>query len=154
MSDTYPSKRTKAESSEALPSAEEQRQLQQLEILMKNNLLNLQVKELIAEVNDNDKMNSKKMASFIQTLESDLKDRAKYTCHKRMVNADWCKTQFPDLARIFPDNATTDSDQVFIEYKSPLSMEITGSHSHQTMIAPFFNIDILLPMPVSIIQPK
>lgn len=154
MNDTYPSKRVKNTSIEALPSAEEQRQLQQLEILMKNNLLNLQVKELISEVNDSEKMSSKKMTSFVQTLESDLKDRAKYTCHKRMVNVDWCKTQFPVLAHIFPDDATSDKDQVFIEYESPSTVEVTGSHSHQTMIAPFYNIDILLPMPTSIIQPK
>ena len=134
---------TKKAKTVVLPSSEEQKQLQQLEILMKNNLLNIQTKELIDQVDASSKIATKKVASFIESLKGDIMSTAKSTCHQRLVTVDWIVNQAKyNLG--FHDN------EMSIEYQSPKEVVVTGSHSFQTCISPFYNVDILVTMPNSL----
>lgn len=142
-----PSKKAKATA--VLPTSEEQRQLQQLEILMKNNLLNLQAKELIQQIDASSKLSGKKVAEFLSTLDADSKDTSKSTCHKRQVTAEWVQQQAGYEALQFAS-----SEDVEIEYRSPSELLTTGSYATNTCISPFYNIDILVTIPTKLIESR
>lgn len=139
----------KAKSGAVLPSSEEQRQLQQLEILMKNNLLNLQAKELIDQVDASSKLSGKKVVEFLSTLDADVKDTSKSTCHKRQVTSDWVQQQsgYESLQFHCPEECS-------IEYRSPTELLTSGSYATNTCISPFYNIDILVTIPAKLIETR
>eukprot|EP01033_Poteriospumella_lacustris_P005404 gene5401-3849_t len=139
----------KAKTSSVLPTSEEQRQLQQLEILMKNNLLNLQSKELIDQVDASSKLSGKKVSEFLSTLDADVKDTSKTSCHKRVLTTEWVQQQAGYEALQF--NAY---EEVSMEYRSPSELLTTGSFATNTCISPFYNIDILVTIPSKLIDTR
>lgn len=144
------SKKPRSDKADILPSNEEQRQLQQLEILMKNNLLNLQAKELIQQIDASNKLSGKKVVEFLAALETDMKDTAKFTCHKRDITAEWVMQQSGYESLQF-HNVSADMS---INYRSPSEITVSGSHVSHACVVPFYNIDVLVTMPASIIQSR
>lgn len=139
----------KAKTSAVLPTSEEQRQLQQLEILMKNNLLNLQSKELIEQVDASSKLSGKKVSEFLTALDADVKDTSKTSCHKRVLTTEWVQQQAGYESLQF--NAY---EEVSMEYRSPSELLTTGSYATNTCISPFYNIDILVTIPSKLIDSR
>lgn len=139
----------KARTAVVLPTSEEQRQLQQLEILMKNNLLNLQAKELIKQIDSSSKLSGKKVVDFLSALDTDAKDTSKSSCHKRQLTVDWAQQQAGNEALQF-----FSSEECSIEYRSPLELITAGSYAIDTCVAPFYNIDILVTIPSKILDSK
>lgn len=144
-------KKSRKHDENMLPSSDEQRQLQQLEILMRNNLINLQTKELLQQVDPSYKYSSKKLQEWLATLLIDLKDVSAKTCHGRVISANWLKKQNYNGFELV--NATGNED-FSIDYTSPQVVEVLGSYNYGTGVAPFYNIDIAVQIPVDIIQPR
>jgi hypothetical protein len=132
-----------------LPTSDEQRQLHQMEILMKNNLLNLQCKELIEEMEEKSRSlySSKKLSAFLSSLEKDLMSTSKkHSCHDREISFEWVESQrYPGLST--PLSLQPSSEPVNFMYRSPVNVAVIGSYKTQSVTAPFYNIDVSVTIP-------
>lgn len=132
---------------EALPTAIEQRQLHNFEILTKSNLLNLQSEELVNEIDrsTNEVIKKKKVDKWLKTLKDHIIDQSKFTCHDRELTISYVKKQsYKGLSSVFHK---LHSEELSITYKSPTSVEVTGSFALESIVTPFTTIDILVKMP-------
>lgn len=136
----------KARKAPALPTQDEQKQLQQMEILMKSNLLQLQSKELLANTDATTKFSSKRLNEWLEELKTDLQSTAKFTCHNREITSEWLQTQSNGINLDFCSN----SDPCSITYTSPTRVEVVGSFDSGAGTAPFFNVDVAVFMPAEL----
>ena len=134
----------------ALPTQDEQKQLQQMEILMKSNLLQLQSKELIGHVDATAKFSSKKLVDWLEQLKTDLLCTAKHTCHQREISAEWTQSQGYGIDLSSFVHHDVDS----ITYLAPSQVEVIGSFDSGAATAPLYNIDIAIYMPADIFSAR
>ena len=126
----------------ALPTNEEQRDLNNAEIVMKTNLLQLQVHELLQQVNGVRKLKTKRVDDFLEMLLSDVTERVKDTCHDREVSHEWMKKQ-----SFFGLELVNSEDNLSITYRKPIKAEYLGSYSNESSTIPILNIDIGVLLP-------
>jgi hypothetical protein len=130
-----------------LPTANEQKQLQQMSVLMRSNLLALQCQALIAEVSAVKKFSSKRLVEWIETLHGDLVSTSKHTCVGREVNGEWAERQNYGLQLShFDDDEPTPS----ITYQCPSAVETIGSYTTNSGTAPIYVLDVAVTMPASL----
>jgi hypothetical protein len=127
-----------------LPSNDEQKQLQQMEILMRSNMLSLQTKELLAEVSPHSKLSSKKLGEWLDILQVDMQNTAKLTCTNREITAEWLVQQEYDL------HLSSIDEMPAIIYQPPREIQFVGSFSVGTGTAPLYNVDIMVVMPAEL----
>lgn len=137
----------KQKTTNQLPTRDEQKQLQQVEILMKTNLFHLQVKELLDQISCKDKLSTKKLDQWMTNLESDLLSQAKYTCNSRVISTSWVDSLSYEGLNFVNSN-------VEITYGTPTQVTPIGSFAYNTGTAPFYTIDIAVTMPAECIQAK
>lgn len=140
-----------------LPTQDEQKQLKQIDILLKNNLLNLECKELLAETKEKSKqiISSKKLQELVLKLTDDLKNTSKTSCHGREISFDWVQAQnYVGLERPLSVPTSFNDTQFSIIYQSPQSVDVIGSFRNQTLTAPDYNIDIAVVIPNGIINSR
>jgi U3 small nucleolar RNA-associated protein 22 len=127
-----------------LPSKDEQLALQQTEILMKSNLLRLQVDEMLNEVRNED-YRSNSLTKWIEYItDYILKSPSKIGSSDILLTKKWllkstCKNE------IVLDGYSQKSTS--IHFKSPKKIEVIGSYKHHTVTSPFINVDIGVTMP-------
>ena len=132
-----------------LPTQYDQKQLQQMEILMKSNLLQLHTKELLQNVDANVKFSSKKLNEWLEQLKTDLQSTAKYTCHNREITNEWLDNQSYGLELNLREGETCQ-----IAYIAPKQVEVVGSFDSNTGTAPLYNIDIAVTIPAEILSSR
>jgi hypothetical protein len=131
----------------ALPSLDEQKQLQNVYLLMRSNLQQLQATELLDQVSATKKMAKKKFQDWLETLQEGLKTRGKGSLNDRELSLDWLsKQQYTGLSLHNLDQS--------IVYQSPETLEIVGSQAVDTGIAPFYTLDLAVLIPNALVGPK
>ncbi|RYH13594.1 hypothetical protein EON65_35290, partial [archaeon] len=137
---------------ESLPTDEEQRQLQNMDILMKSNLLQLQTTELLSNIDASSKLNKKKVQEWIQKVKDVLLDsKSKHSLHDREISGHWVEKQ--GYLSLVPSTPYSEKD-LTITYQAPQEICDIGSHASDTTIAPFYNIDLALVMPAEFFETK
>lgn len=125
-----------------LPTLDEQRQLNQVDIIMKQNLISLQVTEMLTEVRPEKGYNSNRMTSLIASLVEILKkNSAKFS--SKVINSKWIKKH--DMTCIRMNNYA--ESEISLTFEPPVSVEQIGSYSLQTMTSPYCNLDIAVVIP-------
>lgn len=133
-----------------LPSHEEQKQLHNIDVLMKSNLHHLQTTELLTQVDATKKMNKKRFLDWLEELQECLKDReGKTSFHDREVTSAWMeKLSLPGLSQF------NRAEDIAITFQCPTSIEIVGSLATETVVAPLLTVDLALPMCASFFNPR
>ena len=138
----------------ALPTKDEQKQLQQVELLMKSNLLQLQVDQILEEVSGEAIMGKKKViewaAGLVQLLKSgdSFKDVSGTTLNKKIIK----KLGLKSINQLSLVNGSDESMKV--EFVPPTAADLVGSTENHTSLSAMFNIDIAVTMPASIFESR
>jgi len=142
----------------ALPTKMEQLALQQTEVLMKTNLLRLQVDEMLSEVKCGNLFDrplvSKWIDSLVQILNSapevllkkmasSRKSAKSSSEHPIILSKKWLEGLGLPLIRLEGHNKET----ISMPFTKPRSVDIVGSSILQTATSPILNVDIIVGMP-------
>lgn len=145
FSDDVPqSKRPKV----ALPTKDEQKQLQQVDLLMKSNLLQLEVEQIISEVAGDRKLHKQKILDWIESVEVALKG-AKI---KQKLNQKSTRKAFNGVRIMELVNSNDESMEIV--YEGPKSVTVVGSSAYHTSTNPMLNVDLLVTMPDGIFDTR
>lgn len=147
----------------ALPTTDEQKNLQQVEVLMRTNLLNLQVSELLVQVGGEQIFQKKRVHQFIEELLTDIKSATVNFKRKAGSGASTSELSFAWLRkqsfggiypheRLFEQSMT--STLTKIDFEKPLQVELIGSYVYHTSTAPFLNVDVAVAMPKSMFDAR
>jgi hypothetical protein len=133
-----------------LPNKDEQLSLQNAEILLKSNLMRMQIDELLANVRDN-VISTKRMKfdGWVGNLCDTLRSCKTGTAMKNLT-VEWL--QKANL-KSFVLEGHRISD-VAINFEKPESVQIVGSHSLHSGTSPHLNCDIAVVMPKDIFDSR
>jgi U3 small nucleolar RNA-associated protein 22 len=133
--------------SKALPTKDEQSALRSTEILMKSNLMQLQITEMLNEVKASPILEKKEIKAWLQAFTEVVKGMK-----NKSYSGNWLSsvTHAKDVVTLTGYN----SSAISIDFKAPSSIDIIGSSKLQTDTAPFLNIDINLTMPVDCMEER
>ena len=115
-----------------LPSHDEQKQLKQMDILMKNNLLGLQTAELIEQTKTEKKFSSAKFTTWIENFFEDLKTD---NYSPKLSTSD-----STEQLHFYNDNIT-------IDFAPPTLIEKIGALATNTTILPTSIVEIAVQIP-------
>jgi hypothetical protein len=124
-----------------LPSTDEQKNLHNVDSLMRSNLLELQVKELIEQVRADKTFDKKKNSKWFDVLKDALEN-------KKMKDMKVNGT---------PPRIVIGSEDDFvshIDFAKPESLKVLGSRVLETAVSPSLNIDIGVVMPAALFDEK
>ena len=133
----------------SLPSAEEADSLNQADVLMKTNLMQLQMGELLAEVRCERVLQKKSLGVWVSSIKSCLLSAEKMSGAakkgKTLLNKSWLDASSAACGDIklcghFQGNTS-------VVFAVPQSVDIVGSSETLTATMPFVNIDIVVTMP-------
>jgi U3 small nucleolar RNA-associated protein 22 len=130
----------------ALPSQDEQKQLQQVETLMQSNLLGLQVDELLVEVDGDAKLQKKKLQKWILLLKEAL--AADSSMAGTELSGSWLKKQRKKHG-LSLRLSNEEDPSLKLQYEKPASLSVDGSSATHTSTSPYLNVDIAVCMPSS-----
>lgn len=155
MTDSQEHQKKKSKNLE-LPSRDEQKQLQQMEILMRSNLIQLQSSELLSQVSATNKLSSKKITAWLESLEEDLLNSSHLS--EEEISFSWANEQgYFELEPSAVDLKYCAEDEGLgtkITYKPPKKVLPTGSASHCSGTAPFYVVDVLVEMSTDLFNSK
>lgn len=130
----------KKQGSMELPSKNEQLSLQNTEILVKSNLMRMQLKELLSNVRDSE--TSTRHVKIDKWLEKVCDAIKTCTITDNELSGKWL------MKRNFRGLSLEDgSKSVSIIFEKPSSVQLIGSHALNTGTAPFLNCDLAVVMP-------
>lgn len=143
----------------SLPTTDEQKNLQQVEILMRTNLLTLQISELLVQVAGEKIFQKKKLHSWIDDLISDISSASVKIKKKGNTSSEislqWLsKQKIKGLEIDLPSCESYDNLQSKIDFAAPSQVDLIGSYVNQTSTAPLLNIDIAVVMPPEMFEPR
>ena len=134
-----------SKSTKALPTKDEQMHLQQIEILMKSNLIKLQVDEMINEIICDNDFKKNSLNKWVDQLCHHLKNATSYV-DKSMVSKPltkkWLQKNFNDIIL-----HGYYQDTISIDFKDPKAVDVVGSSKLNTATKPYMNIDVIINMP-------
>ena len=123
-----------------LPTKDEQRNLQQVEAVLRSNLIQLQASELLAQVKPGKHFESRKLLDWIDQLKKDLLSSS-------LSNVELSQEWLHDHNLTGLQLSKNASESVNFTFQPPTSLEFIGSFSSSTATAPLLNIDIALALP-------
>lgn len=138
----------------ALPTRDEQKQLQQVELLMKSNLIQMEIDQILDEVSGEAVLNKKKVNGWMETVVSLLKDSASY---KAVTSTPLNKKTLKklDLKSVsILSLVNSDDDAMKVEFCAPAGVEVIGSTQNQAALSAMFNIDVAVTMPASMFEAR
>jgi len=134
-----------------LPTKEEQRQLQQVDLLMKTNILQLKVESMLEEVSVCRLLHKRKAQDWIDSLvtlltmrDDDGDDRSRqHDLLGSTIDSLWMsRNGIAGLSLVNESDAT-----MRIIFVPPIKVDIVGSFVHDTITSSHVNIDIALTLP-------
>lgn len=133
--------------SKGLPTKDEQSALRATEILMKSNLMQLQITEMLNEVKSSSILDKKEIKGWIQSFTEIIKG-----VKGKTYTSNWLASlkHAKDVVTLTGYNNSNTS----IDFKAPSSIDIIGSSKLQTDTIPFINIDINLTMPADCMEER
>jgi hypothetical protein len=138
----------------ALPTKDEQKQLQQVELLMKSNLLQLQVDQILEEVSGDSIRGKKKVSEWVDTVTSLLRAEASFadlknsTLNKKTVK----KLGLKSLKVLSLVNSADEGFE--ISFLPPAAVDVVGSTEFGASLSAMFNIDVAVTMPAAMFESK
>ena len=133
----------KKPSSVVLPSKNEQLSLQNTEILLKSNLMRMQLNELLSNVGDSETSSKRgKIDGWLEKVIDALKD---CELDDEELSGKW-------LAKRNIRGISLESHggkEVSFTFEKPASVQVIGSHALKSGTAPFLNCDVAVVMPKS-----
>lgn len=132
-----------------LPSKDEQRQLQQVETLLKSNLLHLQVDELLNQVSGSKKIIKAKISKWTESITSLISDNSTFSAITGEINHSWVEKH--SIIGLELKNSFASCLEVFAK---PTGVTLIGSSVYGTAVSPMLNIDIAVCMPSSVFESK
>jgi hypothetical protein len=132
----------------ALPTKTEQMQLRETQQLMRTNLLQLQVNEMLEEVRDEKAGLKNKVSDWLSTFRDALSTIGRGI--KEPITPAWLERNgVRGIHLDGPDAANTS-----ITFAVPASVDIIGSYKLRSATKPFLNIDLSVSMPTSVFDSK
>ena len=148
--DVQPQKRVKYE----LPTKDEQKQLQQMDLLMKSSLLQLELEQLLSEVSGQGVFAKSKVVQWVKAVTSFLTSSpAVTTLVGSTLTEKTIKTAGLTAMKILHMVNTMD-DSMELVFQAPVAVDLIGSHTYKTATAPMLNIDIAVTMAGSMFDTK
>lgn len=137
------SKSGRKSSTTDLPSKNEQLSLQNTEILVKSNLMRMQLDELLTSVRDAQSSSKRnKIDNWLDSICSSLK-----ACESGLtgteITAKWLSEK--KLRGFTLDGQSSSNSSIMFD--KPDSVEVIGSHALNSGTAPFLNCDLAMVMP-------
>jgi hypothetical protein len=133
-----------------LPNKDEQLSLQNAEILIKSNLMRMQIDELLANVRDNLVSNKRiKFDGWVSNVCDSLRSCKSGTVMKNLT-FDWL--QEANLRSFVLEGHRI--SEVAVDFDKPESVQIVGSHSLHSGTSPHLNCDIAVVMPKDIFDSR
>jgi hypothetical protein len=142
----------KSRKSKSLPTKDEQMHLQQIEILMKSNLVKLQVDEMLNEVRCDDDFKKNKLNKWIDEFCNYLKNASNYvekSVKSKPLTKQWLQKNFNELKL-----QEYYQDSISIDFKDPKSVDVVGSSKLLTSTKPYVNVDIVINIPNDCFEDK
>lgn len=137
-----------------LPTKDEQKQLQQVELLMKSNLLQIQVDQILEEVSGDPILGKKKVASWVESIIGLLKDDASYNGIKdNAISRKTLKKSGLKMISIM-SLVNAEDDSLQINFAAPESVDLIGSTENHTALSSMFNVDVAITMPASLFESR
>jgi hypothetical protein len=138
----------------ALPTKDEQKQLQQVELLMKSNLLQLQVDQILQEVSGDSIRGKKKVSDWVDTVTTLLRTEASFTdVRKGTLNKKTAKKLGLKSLKVLL--LVNSADEGFeISFLPPAAVDVIGSTEFGASLSAMFNIDIAVTMPEAMFESK
>lgn len=133
-------KRSKVE----LPTKDEQKQLQQVDLLMKSNLLQLEIEQLLNEVSGTGALSKKKVNEWV-TRVTDLVKSSEDIVGNTINEATIKDLGLKDVKGIALVNSGDES--MNLQFEAPASVDLIGSSVHHTALVAMLNIDVAVTMP-------
>jgi hypothetical protein len=146
-----------------VPTQDEQKQLQQVDIVLKNSLLNLECRELVSEMHEkvSDVILTDDLITWFQQFKKDVSGVSKkYSLHERCISFEWVKSQhYRGLENGLSNDYTSDESDSLqfpsIVYLNPTEEPcFIGSYCNNTMTSPYLNVDIAITIPEGIIEQR
>ena len=143
----------------SLPTTDEQKNLQQVEILMRTNLLALQISELLVQVAGEKVFQKKKLHAWAEDLVSDISSASFQIKRKGTATSEislqWLsKQKIKGLEIDFNSCENYDNFELKIDFTAPSQVDLIGSYVNQTSTAPLLNIDIAVVMPPEMFETR
>jgi hypothetical protein len=132
----------------ALPTKTEQMQLRETQQLMRTNLLQLQVNEMLEEVRDEKAGIKNKVSEWLSSFRGALSTIGRGL--KDPITLAWLeRSGVHGIHLDGPDAASTS-----ITFAVPAAVDIIGSYKLRSATRPFLNIDLSVTMPTSLFDSK
>jgi hypothetical protein len=146
-----------------VPTQDEQKQLQQVDIVLKNSLLNLECRELISEMHEkvSDAVPTNDLSVWFQQFKRDISGVSnKHSLHHRCISFEWVKSQhYRGLDNALSNDFTSEeSDSALfptIVYHNPTEDPyFIGSYCNHNLTSPYINVDIAITIPDGVIEQR
>lgn len=134
-----------------LPTKEEQRQLQQVDLLMKTNILQLKVDSMLEEVSVGKLLHKRKAQGWIDSIvtlltmktdDGDIHNRLQDVLGSTIDSLWMSSNGIAGLSLVNASDAT-----MSITFAPPAKVDIIGSFIHDTVTSSHVNIDVALTLP-------
>ena len=130
-----------------LPTKDEQKNLQQVESLLRSNLLQLQVSELLNQIRSEKHFDAQSVRAWIKQLEEDLQSDS---LDGTELSAAWLEEN--GLSSVGLSKHASES--VNFTFQHCTTLEVVGSRSSYTATAPLLNIDIAITLPTEMFDTR
>jgi hypothetical protein len=148
--DDHASKKQKV----TLPTRDEQKQLQQVELLMKSNLLQMQIDQILDEVSGESIMNKKKVSSWADTVVNLLKEEASFNGIKNVALNKKTVKKLGLKSLDVLSLVNSDDESLQVQFAPPAAVDVVGSTQSHTALSAMFNIDVVVTMPAGIFEAR
>lgn len=123
-----------------LPTKDEQRNLQQVEAVLRSNLIQLQVSELLSQVKPGKHFESRSITEWIEELKKDLQSTS-------LDSVELSQAWLHENGLTGLQLSKHASESVNFTFQHPVAVETIGSLASSTATAPLLNIDLALTLP-------
>ena len=139
------------ENSSMLPAKDEQLLFQNTNVLLRQNLIRLQLSELTKNVQDLCVKRRHKIGSWIDSLIKELKLNDSHSLNGKILSLKWMK----DSGLVgFNSPDEQELDSFCLCFQSPLEIDLIGSYAIGTATCPILNCDIAFTIPSECLNPR
>lgn len=137
----------------ALPTKDEQKQLQQVDLLMKSNLLQLEIEQLLSEVSGDNLLAKKKVTAWVHTISELLKAPQSFSGLPSNLSEKSIKDAgLKSMKAMVLVN--TEDESMKLNFQAPAAVEVIGSYVHHTALTAMLNVDIAVTMPATLFDSR
>lgn len=131
-----------------LPTKDEQKQLQHTDLLMKTNLFQMEVEQLLIEVSGESKLQKTKVTQWTDRVTELLRNTKSYSDLATLTEKNLKKAGLKHHKAI--ELVNTGDEKLKIDFQAPSSVEQVGSSVYGTALSSMLNVDLAVTMPTEL----